>query len=152
MVFNSSEELKMYILSKMQPTIIKSQEQIYQIINRFVKEYYTEFSPELYERTYQLYRSLVKSDIRPTRNGYEAYIYFDLEALDYAIKKINGKQYQNKDHNEQYVLEQAMIGGTHGGYKASQNTEIWNESMKILNTEAYNILKRILISEGIPIK
>ena len=85
-VFKTTGEIQSYIMSRMQPAIQIAQEKVYQIIDRFVKEYYSEFSPEMYERTYQLYRSLVKSKIISSGTGYECVVYFDLDALDYAMK------------------------------------------------------------------
>lgn len=145
MVFKNEKQLKDFILRKCENALIKSQEQVYQIINRFVKEFYAEFSPEMYERTYQLYRSLVKSDIRPTGSGYEAYVYFDFGSLVYdSGSKPSGEQ----------VMNAASYGGhgAEGLHIIAGGTGIWDEPMQILNTEAINTLKRMLISEGIPIK
>lgn len=149
MVFSSVNELKQYILSRMQPAIIKAQEQIYQVIDKFIKQYYAEFSPSMYERTYQLYRSLVKSDIISTGDGYEAHVYFDLDALDYAMKNIHGVQVPNKGWSEEKTL-MAAAHGSHGGY--TSGTAIYDQPIALLKTEGYEILKRMLISEGIPIK
>lgn len=166
MTFESTDAIKQYLLSHMQPAIQKAEEQVYQIINRFVKEYYAEYSPEVYERTYQLYRSLVKSDIVSTGNGFEVQIYFDASQLDYQIKKMtkihttggfmnpynhavsSSGIFSNPEGSAEKTLEAAMHG-THGGKAAG--TAIWDESISILNKEAYEILKRMLISEGIPI-
>ena len=149
MTFDSIESLKNYILSRSQSAIIKAQEQIYQVIDRFVKEYYAEYNPVMYERTYQLYRSLVKSDIVQIGNSIEAHVYFDLDALDYAMKRINGIEVPNRGWSEEKTLS-AAAHGSHGGY--ADGTAIWDEPIAILNTEAYNILKRMLIDSGIPVK
>ena len=151
MVFKSIEELKDYILFHIQSAILKSQEQIYQIIDRFIKEYYAEFTPEMDERTYQLYKSLVKSDIIVTNNECKAHVYFDIDALDYAMKTIGGKLVSNtnKGWSEEEIFLTAAHG-SHGGYV--KGTAIWDTPLNIINTEAYNILKRMLISEGIPLK
>lgn len=147
MVFKNEKQLKEFLLAKCKNALIKSQQQVYQIIDRFVKEFYADYSPEMYERTYQLYRSLVKSDIKFTGNGYEAYVYFDLDSLDYTTgAKPTGEQ----------VMDAAVYGG-HGAdglrvVSGNSGVGIWNDPKEILNTEAINILKRMLISEGIPIK
>lgn len=146
MTFKNEKELKNFLLKKCKVALIKSQEQVYQIIDRFVKEFYTEFSPEMYERTYQLYKSLVKSDIVLTANGYEAEIYFDLSSIDYVTgSKPSGEQ-----------VMQAAEWGRHGAMGLAvadfKGTSIWHESLDILNAEAINILKKMLIAEGIPIK
>ena len=104
MVFKNEKQLKDFLLKKSKAALIKSQEQVYQIIDRFVKEFYADYSPELYERTYQLYRSLVKSEIVPTGSGYEAHVYFDLDSLD----SVTGA----KPSGEQVVS--AAASGGHG--------------------------------------
>ena len=147
--FKSTEEMKSYIISKIQPAVIKAQEQVFQVIDRFVKQYYAEFSPSMYERTYQLYRSLVKADVRSTGNGYEAEVYFDIGALDYAMKTINGITVPNKGWSEEKTLS-AAAHGYHGGYIGG--TAIYDEPVAILSTEAVEILKRMLIAEGIPLR
>lgn len=146
MVFKNEAELKKFLLQKCKNALIKSQEQVYQVINRFVKEFYAEFTPEMYERTYQLYCSLVKSDIIPTANGYEAEVYFDLSSLYYVTgSKPSGEQ-----------VMQAAEWGRHGAMGLAvadfKGTSIWHEPLSILDAQAIEILKRMLISEGIPIK
>ena len=146
MVIKNEAQLKQILLAKCKNALIKSQEQVYQIIDRFVKEFYAEFSPEMYERTYQLYRSLVKSDIVPTGNGYKAEVYFDLSSLDYVTgSRPSGEQVMG-----------AAEWGRHGAMGLAvadfKGTSIWHEPLEILNAEAINILKKMLIAEGIPIK
>lgn len=145
MIFKSTKELESYLLPKCKNALMKSQEQVYQIIDRFVKEFYADYSPELYERTYQLYCSLVKSEIISTGSGYEAHVYFDPDSLDYVTgAKPSG--------------EQVVSAAAHGGHGATglrvvpRAVGIWDDPMQILSTEAINILKKMLISEGIPIK
>ena len=167
MTFNSIDALKSYILSRSKVAIQKAEEQVYQILDRFMKEYYAEFSPEVYERTYQLYRSLVKSEIIPTGDGYKACVYFDATNLDYQIKHLtrypvdggymnpyNGAissdgTFQNPKGSAELTLESAMHG-SHGGY--TNGTAVWDEGIAVLNAEMYNILKRMLRDSGIPVK
>lgn len=145
MVFKNEAQLKSFLLSKCQNALIKAQEQVYQIIDRFVKEFYAEFSPEMYERTYQLYRSLVKSDVVPTGNGYKAEVYFDVSSLVYT---------SGSSPSGEQVMNAAAYGGhgAEGLHIIAGGTGIWDEPKQILNAEAINILKRMLISEGIPIR
>lgn len=146
MVFKNEEQLKSFLLQKCKNALIKSQEQVYQIINRFVKEFYAEYNPEMYERTYQLFSSLVKSDIIQTGSGYEAQVYFDLSSLDYVTgARPSGEQVMG-----------AAEWGRHGAMGLAvadfKGTSIWHEPLEILNAQAINILKKMLISEGISIR
>ena len=103
----------------------------------------------MYERTYQLYQSLVKSEIVPFGNGYKARVYFDLDKLDYAMKTVNGVSTPNSGWSEEKTLS-AAAHGSHGGY--TSGTAIYDEPIAVLDSEAYEILKRMLIDSGIPIK
>lgn len=149
MTFDSIDALKNYILSRSGNAIRLAQERVYQVIDRFVKQYYAEYPPEVYERTYQLYRSLVKSDVKSTANGWVAEVYFDLDALDYHIKRLNGREYSNKGWSEEKTLS-AAAHGSHGGYVSG--TAIWDTPIGILNAQGYNMLKRALIDSGIPVR
>ena len=145
MVFHSVDELKQYIISRSGSALQQAIEQVYQIIDRFVKEFYGEFSPEMYERTYQLYTSLVKTGVQSTGSGWKAEVYFDYSSLSY----MTGSQPSGI---------QVMGAAAHGGHGAeglhieSGGTAIWDEPITILQTEAIEILKKMLIANGIPIR
>lgn len=162
MTFDSLDELKNHILSQSQVAIELAQEKVANIINHFLTEYYREFEPEVYVRTYQLLRSLIKSDVAYTGNGWVAEIYFDISALDYSTRVVPAQfswasgdnTYHRQpwtDANTAWVLNTAMTGGSpHGGYAGG--TAIWTESMKILNKQAIKILKEKLIAAGVPVR
>lgn len=161
MTFNSMKELENYILSHSKVAIEAAQRRVFDVIDRFLKQFYSEYSPVLYHRTEQLMKSLVKSDIKSTGNGWIAEVYFDLSKLDYSVKTLEGigtwgNTYKRNDWtkaNDAWVLETAMIGSApHGGYVPAEGKPIWTESLKVLNQEAINILKQELIEAGIPIK
>ena len=146
MVFKNESQLREFLLSKSKNALIKTQAQVYQIIDKFVKEFYTDYSPELYERTYQLYRSLVKSDIISTGNGYKAHVYFDLDSLDYV--------YGARPSGEQVMG--AAAEGWHGAdgllvKSGDTGVSIWNDPKEIVDANAIGILERMLKAEGIPV-
>lgn len=146
MVFKSEKQLKDFILAKCKNALLKSQEKVYKIIDLYLQRFYADYDPVWYERTYQLLHSLVKSDIRSTGSGYEAYVYFDFNSLGYTTgSQPSGKQ----------VMDAAAYGG-HGaqGLKVvyAGGGDIWFTPKQILDVEAIEILKNMLIAEGIPIK
>lgn len=171
MTFNTVEELEKYVLEQARKSLIPIQEQVYAIINRFVKEYYAEYTPEVYERTYQLYRSLVKSEIKKVGNGYVCEVYFDATQLDYSMKKFTKLRnvygayvnpytresnadgwFKNKNYSEEETLRTALTNeiSPHGGYGAG--TPIWTNAIDILNRNIVEIFKKYLKQNGIPIK
>lgn len=160
MLIRNSNELKTILLPKIKSAVKQTQEEAYTIIHRFVKQWYAEYSPTLYARTYQLFQSLVKSKIIETPNGYKAEVYFDLDKLDYYMKTLqNGEIVKNKNWNpkSKSIEEKALQNVAEYGYhilkgRKVHGTEIWNESLAILNKEAINILVNNLKSAGIPIK
>lgn len=149
MDFRSISDLENYLLSKCKEAVNLMQASAFQVIEGFIKQYYAEYEPVMYERTYQLFKSLVKSEIRPTANGWEADVYFDLERLDYHVKKINGVLYDNKGWSEQKTLSSAAHGH-HGGKYAG--TAIWDEPMIVLTKHQRSILKNALLNAGIPVR
>ena len=64
------------------------------------------------------------------------------------MKTIGGVTVPNKGWSEEKTLT-AAAHGSHGGY--ASGTAIWDEPIGILSSEAYNILKRMLIDAGIPL-
>lgn len=154
-------------MSRVQSAVNMAQNQFFQVIDRFVKEYYAEYDPSIYERTYQLYRSLVKSEIRVSGSSVEAEVYFDAGQLDYAMKTITSFPvdggfmnpfnhavspsgvFSNPKGSGEKTLEAAAHGG-HGG--KSSGTAIWDDPMNILHTQGYQILKNMLIAAGLPIR
>ena len=136
--FTSEAELRKYILKKSYRAVEAAQEKVYQIIEDFIIQYYNDFTPEFYERTYQLLCSLVKSNIRYSGGGIEADVYFDASMLDYKTGSWTGEQ----------VLG-AALHGSHGGYK--RTAPIAGQSLNWLNAHAIETLKNELIAAGIPV-
>ena len=145
MTFKNEKQLKEFLLKKCKVALAVTQEKAYKIIDMHVQRFYADYSPEDYQRTYQLMRSLVKSDIRSTGSGYEAEVYFDLDYIYNTGSKPSGEQ----------VMDAAATGG-HGAsgmriiYSGGANT--WVSPKDVLDLEAINILVQELRIAGIPIK
>ena len=174
MKFRSMSEFREYVIKNSQVAIRQAQEEIYGILYRYVQKYYAEYDPEYYERTYQLLRSLVKTEVVPTKNGWKAEVYFDISSLDYSFKLFMKPGYYSKksglyrnpfnprhysrtgrfEHptgDPQKVMESAARG-EHGGW-AMGGTSIWDDPMQNLGSGlAYDILKKWLIKNGVKVK
>jgi hypothetical protein len=141
------------LYDKAYESLISSQYIAYEIIHDVIVQFYEDYTPELYERTEQLLRSLVKGRVYPTAKGYAADIYFDLSSLNYVTG--------NQPSGEQVMA--AASQGLHGAIgsdllyvdaraKGGSGVGVWKDSLRVLNAEAIRILKDSLIAHGIPIK
>ena len=145
MVFKNEAQLKSFLLGKCRNAITNAQEKVYRIIDLYLQRYYADYDPVWYDRTYQLLHSLVKSDIRKEGNKVVATVYFDLDYIYNTGRNPSGEQ----------VMNAAAYGG-HGAqglkvvYGSGEDT--WYTPLEILDAEAINILRDMLIAEGIPIK
>lgn len=145
MVFNSEAQLKSFLLKKVRLAVMQAQDEVYRIIKEFIYSFYASYDPVLYERTYQLLRSLVESKVIYNGSGYDAEVYFDYEKLNYLTGAMpSGEQ----------VMDAAAYGG-HGaeGLRVIPgDIGIWNDPVAILDATAIQTLKQMLIANGIPIK
>lgn len=149
MLFNSVEELKGYVLGKCAAAVANVEQKVHAVIDQTLAQFYGEFEPSEYIRTYNLVHSLVKTGVKSTGNGVEAEVYFDASALNYA-SPVQGKsgRYHEALYNGGQVLDMAMHG-SHGGY--TSGTAIWSVSQARLG-DIYALLIKELKAQGIPIK
>ena len=145
--FRSSKELKDYIIGKSYQAMQRAEEYVYSLIDLYLQNFYKDYNPVKYRRTDQLLHSLVKSDIRKSGNGWEAYVYFDFTSLKYETGK--------KPSGEQVIS--AAAKGEHGaeGLHTEQGKygiDVWNEPVEIINSEFIEKFKEYLIDAGIPVK
>ena len=154
MTFKNQKQLESFLLKKCRLALLKASDEVYRIIKNFLRQYYSDYDPTIYERTYQLLQSLVQSQIVSDGKGYKAEVYFDLDSLSYAGGNPSGEQ----------VME-AASQGYHGAigkmpYKDGEflymhgrtGVSAWNDPKQVLDAKAIEILKNMLVAEGIPIK
>lgn len=150
MVFKNEKQLKDFLLAKCKVAIAQTEEKVYQVIDGALQQYYSEFEPTEYIRTQQLLHSLVKSDIKKVKNGYEAEVYFDSGLMHYETEHVLRKSgwYGSATWGAEEVLDTAM-NGSHGGY--IDGTAIWGTSKAVLG-DICTLIKNELIAQGITIK
>lgn len=148
--FKNETELKNFLLAKCKSALIKTQKEVYQIIDNMLKAYYADYTPKPldeggYERTKQLLHSCVKGDIIPTTNGFKTEVYFK----DYRYAT-------GKNPSSEQVINTAAQGlhGVADGegwlYVAGDNyLSIWDD---YLQSDAMDMLINELIKQGIPIR
>ena len=143
-----ASQIKKDIEAKAEVAVFNTREKIYSVIEKNLRVYYGEFSPEEYIRTQQLLNSLVRQS-----GGLHAEVYFDAGALNYE----NGvMELQHTSETGIYgwatwgaaeVLDTSMHG-SHGGYV--NGTAIWDNSMSELGDIIALIVKE-LRAAGLPV-
>lgn len=157
--FKDTKELEHFLMKQSRQALMKAQDEVYRIVKKWIGLFYKDYTPELYERTAQLFGSLMESRIVQNGKGYKAEVYFDLDKLQYAKF---GWQDGDAPTGEE-VFEAATqglhgaIGDAGGGYRfryvdGRTGRNIWNDSIQELDTRAINILVDMLRAEGIPVK
>lgn len=164
MVFKNEKELEKFILKKCHDALAKTQEEVYKILDKFLNDFYNDYDTTTYvdwdgtrkikrgyDRTYQLLHSLVKSEVLPSKKGYQARVYFDYNYLK--------SKYLDGNNPSGFQVMEAAAQGLHGAIgdeflyvHGETGVSVWNDPIKILDAKAIEILKNMLIAEGIPIK
>lgn len=117
--------------------------QVYDIFFNVLMQYYTEYEPSVYNRTYQvmqLAENIATAGVKVRRVGASFEVYFDGSMLNYTTGTWSGGR----------VLDNVMVEGDHGR-ASSGGTAVWTEAMSIINPQIKSIIKQELIKAGIPI-
>lgn len=145
MAIKNESELRKLIMADCKKALAKAQEKVYKILDLYLQRFYADYDPVIYERTYQLLRSLVKGDIRQNGNKITAEVYFNLGYIYETGRNPSG--------------EQVMNAATYGGHGAEglrimygSGEDAWFTPLEILDANAIKILVDMLKAEGIPIK
>lgn len=156
MVFKNEKQLEAFLLQKCKAAVAGTERKVHDIIDKCLRQFYTQFEPEEYIRTSQLLHSLVKSGVKKVGNGYEAEVYFDVDGLNYQNGRIETKSgYGYANWDKDTILDVVMTGSysglPHGG-KAG-GTAIWTQSQAAINAlgGVYEMLERELKMIGVPI-
>ena len=156
MVFKNETELKNFLMKKCKEAVAGTERKVHDIIDKCLQQFYNEFEPEEYIRMGQLLHSLVKSGVKPTTNGYEAEVYFDVDGIHYQngwVETKSGYGYANWDKDT--ILDVVMTGShsglPHGG--RAGGTAIWTESQATINAlgGVIEMIVRELRLIGVPI-
>lgn len=158
-VIKSIHELKKHIDSRNMYALKATQKEVAECIQESIDEYYkekvfkngTSNQPSVYQRTYKLLNSLVKTEIIKSGSTLSCQVKIDESYLNYTYPNhfiIGGVPATGRD-----VLIWNNQDGSHGG-TVDGDWKIWDEAMRTLGGE--NGIMAIFISKlkkhGIPIK
>lgn len=135
-------DLQKALMPTMTKMIDVMAERVYQTLNYFLDEYYKDWTPDSYRRTFDFLRSAVKVDAKPYRNGVRASVYIDYDAMD---DYVNATGFQ--------VAEWANTG-LHGGLEVNHKPHVWRDTMgeTINNGSLLDMAVQYLRSQGIAVQ
>lgn len=150
--FGSGAEIKSYIIAQMKPAVKEVQEKVRKTFEDYLYAYYGEYQPVVSERTWQLFDSLVKTNVVRTGNGWSASVYFDIGALHHPESYWSNDWFVEKKWSEDEIMTTALTSGTHGGtWTGVEGLKIWDESHDCISKEWLKWFKSALIAAGIPV-
>ena len=119
MAGGGKKELNDYLLNVVCKQVCEyATNEVYEAINYFLAQYYHEFEPQFYQRSYDLLHSAFKTTAKKVGNKYVAQIGIDYENLD---------NYENATGLE--IINWANTSGIHGGIKTDGNTRVWDDAL-----------------------
>lgn len=115
--FKNMAELENALLEQCKKLCEFASNEVYEAINFFINQYYTEWQPSSYQREYDFLHSAFKTEVKKVGNGYQAVVGIDYESLD------------NYENATGYQVVSWANSALHGGYNAGTDTHVWDDAM-----------------------
>ena len=140
MVFGSVEEFEKFVLDKCRDAVSETEQEVHQVMESNVNQFYGEYSPREYNRTGAFSESLQKTGVMSTGNGFEAEVYFN-EVSWPSVTVGQSGMLHTKDKSDGEILANNLTGGAPHGWYAG-GTPVWNASLSTLGD-----IKGLLLSK-----
>ena len=141
-VFKTIIDVNKYIESACEKAIEIVAERMTQELESYIKEdFYNQYRPRFYDRTYQLLKSPKYNMI----NSRSAEIFIDMDTINYLI---DDPQYKGSSED---IVKLASLG-YHGTTDIFRPGMFWEDFIDWCNKNVPNLMKSALQSQGIPIK
>lgn len=130
--------------SKVPKAVAIAQDEIAIIVENVLKSFYASYSPVMYERTYQLLSSCVKSGVSGGAGHAEARVYLDSGMMNYTSGAApSGAQ----------VMASANAGkhGASGLKEVGGGPAVSSEAEAAVDAQVMNILLEAIRAAGIPV-
>lgn len=85
-VIKSMSDLTKIIESRIQQALKMTQQEIFEVIQQHIVDYYHEFTPHMYQRTWEFLDSLIKTNIVKTNGTISCTVEIDKDYLSYRYK------------------------------------------------------------------
>lgn len=143
-VIRSMSDLTKIIESRIQQALKMTQQEIFEVIQQHITDYYHEYTPRIYQRTWEFLNSLIKTNIVKTNGTISCTVEIDKEYLSYRYK------------GGATGLEVATYANqhSHGGIYDDDFGQFWDDAMAELGLEPgiKYLMKKNLKKCGVPVK
>lgn len=143
-VIKSISDLTRIIELRVQKALEMTQQEIFEVIQEHITDYYKEYNPIIYQRTWKFLNSLIKTDIIKSPNGLSCTVEIDENYLSYRYKgEITGLEVSSLANKH-----------SHGGIYDDDFVQFWDDSMQDLGMKPgiLAIMKRNLKKCRVPIQ
>ena len=111
------KELEAYLLNACKQLCEFASNEVYEAINFFLAQYYSEWQPQYYQRSYDMLHSAFKTTVKKVGNGYQAEVGIDYESLN-DYEEATGYQVITWANNS-----------LHGSLDVGTDTRVWDDAM-----------------------
>lgn len=143
-VIRSMSDLTKILESRIQKALKMTQQEIFEIIQQHITDYYKEYTPHMYQRTWEFLNSLIKTHIVRTNGVMSCTVEIDRNYLTYrydgGATGLEAATYANKH--------------SHGGIYDDDFGQFWNDAMVELGLKPgiEYLMKNNLKKCGVPVK
>ncbi len=139
---NSINDLEKAIQPAIQGMVNQLADQVYKVLNYYLNDYYTGWTPESYQRTKDFLYSAVKTEAKMAGSKCVASVYIDYDSMDNYVKATG------------YEVATWADTGLHGGLSVNHKPHVWSDTMDntINNGSLLNTAIVYLKSRGITVK
>lgn len=143
-VIRSMSDLTKILESRTQQALKMTQQEIFEVIQQHIVDYYHEYSPCMYQRTWEFLNSLIKTEIVKSSNGISCSVEIDRDYLSRNYKGgatgLDVVTYANQH--------------SHGGVYDDDFGKFWDDAMVELGLEPgiKYLIKKNLQKCGVPVK
>lgn len=143
-VIRSMSDLTKVIESRIQQALKMTQQEIFEVVQQHITDYYHEYSPRMYQRTWEFLNSLIKTEIVKSSNGISCNVEIDKDYLSY--------RYQGGATGLDVVTYANQH--SHGGVYDDDFGQFWDDAMAELGLEPgiKYLMKSNLKKCGVPVK
>lgn len=111
------DELAKALQPTMKGLVNQLANEVYEVLNYFLLDYYTGWTPSSYERTKAFLYSAVKTEAKMVRDNAVASIYIDYNATDEYVNTTG------------FQIAKWANDGLHGGISVNHKPHVWNDTI-----------------------